>query len=413
MPPGLPLWYGTTPYLTRRRLIIPDPVMPDPDPLPGSAPAELARTIPATPARPATPAERQAQLAPELLEILEDRVGHVGRGDISRLVESWLARRKKSMRAYQGSVAAFAGWLGSTRQRTLSGTDALQILFACAPAQANDLVEQWIENLSEDHAPGTVKARLSAIRSLVKFARKAGNIDWQLDVDAPESESYRDMAGPDPEAIECLINMLAAKRDTAAGARDWCLLALLLLQALRRFEIAACRVQSVELAHRRIWVLGKKRNEPETVDLEDATIEALQTWFTFHDDPRPDAPLVHAIGNRRAASGGLTADGIHAIFQKYAEEVSEQLGRPILFRPHGFRHASITQLVIAGLHTEVIRRFARHKTVATTQRYIDRIPEPLRKCAAVVADAYRMNRKPLPKNEGETNPPPPPPPVAG
>lgn len=393
--------------------------MPDPDPLPGSAPAELARAIPATPARPATPAERQAQLAPELLEILEDRVGHVGRGDISRLVESWLARRKKSMRAYQGSVAAFAGWLGSTRQRTLSGTDALQILFACAPAQANDLVEQWIEDLSEDHAPGTVKARLSAIRSLVKFARKAGHIDWQLDVDAPASESYRDMAGPDPEAIGCLIDMIAAKRNTAVGARDWCLLSLMLFLALRRFEIAACRVQSVEFAHRRLWVLGKKRNEPEAVEMTDRTITALRAWLNHHADPRPDAPLVHALGNRRAANGGLTADGIHAIFQQYAEKISEQLGRPIQYRPHGFRHASITQLVVEGKDAETIRRFARHRTLATTQKYIDRIPGTLRECSVAIEEAYIRNLETDPTdttkagNDAPRDTTPPPAPVAG
>lgn len=334
-------------------------------------------------------------LPAHLREILEDRVGHVGRGDVSRLLESWLRRRQKSMRSYQTSVTAFADWLGSSRGRQLDPAEAMMVLFACVPAQANDLVEQWVEHLgSKGNAPGTVQARLSAIRGLVKFARKAGHIDWNLEVDGPESEDYRDMSGPDPDAIRYLIQLVNERRGTAAGARDWCILTLLLFQALRRFEIADRKIREVEFAHSRMWVLGKKRTEPEAVELAPQTIDAIRSWLPFHVDARPDAWLVHAMGPHRKA-GRLTDDGIHHIFQAHyaplvQARMKAELGRtdPVIFRPHGFRHASITQLVVRGEGIETIRRFARHKSLAVTQKYIDRIPGSLRECATAVAEAY-------------------------
>jgi len=368
----------------------PEILLPGP-PLPTDASIVPQQTGPLTPS---SAADRQAMLPAHLREILDDRVGHVGRGDISRLVESWLRRRQKSMRAYRTALGLFADWLGADRGHELEAPDALMILFACSPAQANDLVEQWLSHLEDNgNSAGTVQARLSALRSLVKFARKAGQIDWLLEVDGPQSESYRDMSGPDPDAMRALIEIVREGRDTPRGARDWCLLTLLLFQALRRFEISKRVIADVELPHRRMWVVGKKRTEREPVELTDQTIAAIRKWLPHHADPKPDAWLLHNLANSSSRDGRLTEDGIHYIFQDhYAPLVAKRLGRgesePVVFRPHGFRHASITQLVIRGENVEKIRQFARHRSLATTQRYIDRIPGSLRECAAAVAESY-------------------------
>jgi integrase/recombinase XerC len=82
-------------------------------------------------------------------------------------------------------------------------------------------------------APSTINVRLSALKSLVDYARKMGECAFSLnDVPGLKTENYRDTTGIDAQSFKSVIK--SADVNTVSGARDYAILRLLWDNALRR-----------------------------------------------------------------------------------------------------------------------------------------------------------------------------------
>src|SRR5215210_6450064 len=176
--------------------------------------------------------ERPAAPSPPALERLD-------------LVGAFLSARKPTtVRAYAGDLLDFARFLEQP-----GPGEAVEVLLGLPHGQANAVALGYKADLmARGLAPATVGRRLAALRSLVKLARTLGRVAWTLEVEAPASEKYRDVAGPGREGWRAMLQALDAAPDTPKARRDRALLRLLHDRGLRRGEAVALDLADVSIA---------------------------------------------------------------------------------------------------------------------------------------------------------------------
>ena len=127
-------------------------------------------------------------------------------------------------------------------------------------------------------APATIRRRLSALRSIVAFARTIGEIDWSLDVKSPRVIPYRDTSGPGAEGWLAMLAKAKASAElgTAKGRRDLALVYLMHDLLLRRGSAVSLDWPAhVDLEGRAVEVLGKGHTQRIRKTLPRRTRDAL------------------------------------------------------------------------------------------------------------------------------------------
>jgi len=112
---------------------------------------------------------------------------------------------------------------------------------------------------------------------------------------------------------------------------------------------------------------------PSAVDAIKAYLPLRETMLPRWERPSTWAPLFLSKSGRR-----LDKTQIWCIVVDIGEKI---LGRHI--HPHAFRHSFCTDLLNRGIDLESIRQLARHKNLATTQRYLTVSTERLKKAYAM------------------------------
>jgi integrase/recombinase XerC len=103
-------------------------------------------------------------------------------------------------------------------------------------------------------APSTINIRLSALKSLVDYARTIEQCSFNLaDVHSLKVESYRDTTGIAVAGFKEMLQI--PDRSTIKGTRDYAILRLLWDNALRRNEICSLDVGDFDKSGR-LWILG-------------------------------------------------------------------------------------------------------------------------------------------------------------
>lgn len=279
------------------------------------------------------------------------------------LVADFLAGRSAAThRAYSQCLLHFARWRGAP-----GAAAAARDLLADGPVQANWLAAKYRDaQVAEGRAPATVNLRLSALRALVAMARRAGMVTWALEVDGVRSRTYRDTRGPGIAAVQQVLDATRPVAGAAAptDARDRALVRLLFDLALRRCEVVSLDVDHVDLAGRRLAVLGKGRTEREWLPLAQPTAEALAAWILVRG--AAPGPLFRACRSGRWEER-LAPGGVNLILQRLGRRAGVEG-----LRPHGFRHTAITAALDAtGGDVRTVQRYSRHADVRTLQRYDD------------------------------------------
>jgi len=217
-------------------------------------------------------------------------------------------------------------------------------------------------------AESTVNRRLSAVRSLLRMARRLGAMgaDPAGLVTGEKTWSYRDTRGP---ALSEARRLLAAPdTSTLRGLRDRALLMLLCENALRRGEIHKCDVGDFRPAESRLLILGKGRgSQKEPVTLSAVTVAAISVYLAARHSPSADAPLFCSLARFSDGGARLTGRGLLHVVNEYGRRV---LGKDL--HPHALRHMAITACLDAtGGDVRTAQRLSRHADVRTLQRYDD------------------------------------------
>jgi integrase/recombinase XerC len=276
----------------------------------------------------------------------------------ARLLEAFLAgRNERTRRAYRQDVADFAAFCGAG-----SPEEAARLLLAEGPGPANLLALNYRAHLRERGlSAATVNRRLAALRSLVKLGRTLGMVSWQLEVEGLKAEPYRDTRGPGREGFRRLLNAIPDV-DTPKGRRDRAVLRLLYDLGLRRAEVCGLDVGDYDRATGTIAVLGKGRTQKAALTLPRPTAEALEAWLAV----RPEGGEALFVSLSRFRPGHrLTGNAVYELVRGLGKRAG------LVTRPHGLRHASITEALDMGMDLRSVQRFSRHKNLATLQKYDD------------------------------------------
>ena len=221
--------------------------------------------------------------------------------------------------------------------------------------------------LEKGLAESTINRRLSAIKSLVRLARSAGQCNFSLEeVKGEKAKVYRDTTGVSPKLMKQVFAQI--DRKTLAGSRDYAIMRLLWDNALRREEIASTNVGSYNADSSTLKIIGKgKRLAVETIDLSAMTRDAIFDWLWARKELKFDAPLFISLDPVKKGSR-ITGAGIYWIVDQYfkAAGVKKKMS------PHRIRHSSITAALDAtNGNIRKVQKLSRHSSVDTLLIYDD------------------------------------------
>jgi integrase/recombinase XerC len=278
----------------------------------------------------------------------------------ARLIEMFLSGRSpQTVRAYAGDLADFARFAGAD-----SNAAAAARLLAGGAGQANGMAFDFrADLLRRGLSAATINRRLAALRSLTKLGRLLGLVGWSLEVEGVRSENYRDTRGPGRDGVRRLLAALADRQD-AKGVRDRALLRLLYDLGLRRAEAVGIDLEDVDREAGTVAVLGKGRTQKVALTLPEPTQEALNAWLAVRGTG-PGA-LFHRLDSADKGKGRLAGAGVYDIIVSLGRRTGLRV------RPHGLRHAAITEaLDLTGGDIRAVQRFSRHRDVRTIGLYDD------------------------------------------
>jgi integrase/recombinase XerC len=276
-------------------------------------------------------------------------------------VEIWdsflsLQIKETTQRAYSKSLADFCQKVYSS----LSLSDALQNFLLLSQSDALSQVLTYRKILIDlKLSSATINQRLSALKSLVDYARKRGLCSFTLiDVKGLRSQKYRDTRGRTVDEYRSVLAEI--DRSTLLGKRDYAICRLLWDNALRRGEIVSLDRSNFIPQKSRLMILGKGTLELQSIDLNPAVVIAINDYLLVKLDSDNSALFVSNNGNR------LDGKDIARIVKKYAEPVGIDLS------PHRVRHSAITAyLDVSEGNVRAAQSLSRHQNLSTLMIYDD------------------------------------------
>lgn len=295
------------------------------------------------------------------------------------LVEKFLRRpNSTTVRHYRAALADFALYC-----KAPSTEVAVQKLLGREFKAANRLARAYQLNMlgTRDQSgklksgrglsPNAINLRTSVLRSLAKKAHRQGLVNWQLEVKNLPTENVRPSAGP---GLEVLNRMLEAARQQhgVRGYRDYALLRLAGELGLRRKELVELDVDDFDGHQRTVAIRGMARRQKDILGCTGKTAAAIQEWLRVRPATKKDHPLfTNAIPGRPTR---LSGTAIYELVRRLGAEVLPRGSRKAV-RPHDIRHTAITEAVRrakdAGLASEEVQRFSRHRDFRMVAKYLD------------------------------------------
>lgn len=242
-------------------------------------------------------------------------------------------------------------------------------------------------------SPATINATLSALRGVARAAWHMNQINAedyhriQAVRSVPGARLLRGRALAGGE-LAALMTACAAD-ETAAGARDAALIALLFAGGLRRSECVALDAGDYDEAVGELRVRGKG-NKERLVYLTGGGAGALADWLLVRGTE--PGPLVVPV--RRWGYVQLRRMTDQAVYSALLKRVREAGLKPS--SPHDLRRTFVSELLDRSADVAAVQRLAGHASVTTTVRYDRRGEAANRKAAALLHLPYRARVRELP-----------------
>jgi len=235
--------------------------------------------------------------------------------------------------------------------------------------------------LVDIYKPATVNRFISALRGVLRAAWRVGLMtaeDYQRAADVKLVRGSSLPAGREISARELYLMFTECAIDTsAAGVRDFALLALMYGGGLRRAELAALTFADFEKDKERVRVYGKGSKE-RFAYLPTFALSALGAWVSLRGDYEGALFVRIRKGNMICGINKcMTGQAIYTILLRRAAVVGV---RDI--SPHDMRRTFVSNLLELGQDISIVSKMAGHSNIQTTMRY-DRRSEETQKRAAL------------------------------
>jgi integrase len=216
-----------------------------------------------------------------------------------------------------------------------------------------------------DLSVSTKNKQLAVARITLRelYRRGAISADLSQGIKSFEQSNRHRVNGLTDNEVERVCQYLRNADDSFSIARLRVIVALLLFQGLRTVEICRLNVGDVDLVNSTLLVLGKGRDDRESINLHPETAKALTTYI--RDAYVKDGPLFYSLlGKQRHER--LTTRGLRLI----VTNLFEQLG--IDRTVHGCRHWYATRL-ISEYKSDLARvaKYTRHRSLEMLSVYND------------------------------------------
>jgi len=217
--------------------------------------------------------------------------------------------------------------------------------------------------------PATINVKLSAVKSLVNYARKVGKCDYTLeDVEGLRAETYRDTTGVSPQTFKQITAQLDP--DTLKGKRDLAILRLLWDNALRRGEVCALDCGDYDPAERKLWIKGKGRLTKESIVLSSKAVVLIDDSLRTIGEELEETDTEPLFCTVDRATFGHRRSG-NAIYN-IVRDTAASAGVTKVMSPHRVRHSAITAALDAtGGDARKVQKLSRHKNLNTLMIYDD------------------------------------------
>ena len=212
-------------------------------------------------------------------------------------------------------------------------------------------------------SPFTINIRLSAIKQLASWVIRQRHrlpVDFQSD----QLEALRDVAyvqGPRLERFFHKDGLSETSREDLLQKVDdvkWrAILSLMAYCGLRTVEVTRLKVKDIDVAQKKIYVLGKGKELKVPVKLFAVCIDHLDTYLHRHVQLGPNDRLFPE----------LKTSHIRYHTKKYLQLAALKTDK---VSAHSLRHTSAQVLLKNGVAPIHVQRQLRHQEFATTQIYI-------------------------------------------
>jgi len=260
---------------------------------------------------------------------------------------SWLAPSRAVVRAYLASLA----------DRGLAATSVGGKLSAARSFYRYGVREGWLD---ADPLAGVRTPRRPRRLPGVLDAAQAARL-----VEAPSRSERRRRRRPPPDL------------DAAIAQRDSALLELLYATGIRISEAAGIELGQLDVARRRMRVIGKGNKEREVV-FGGPAAAALTAYLGKGRTVLAGSASRNSALFLNPSGGPLSARGARLAVDRWVEAC----GLPRGTSPHTLRHSFATHLLEGGADLRTVQELLGHANLATTQIYTHLSD-------AVLRDAYR------------------------
>ncbi len=226
------------------------------------------------------------------------------------------------------------------------------------------------------YARASIARRVAAIRSFYRWAHARGRLrtDPASSLGRPKVSSRLPSVLRPAEAA-ALVEAPVAVREVPSGSargdghveeavalRDRAVLELMYGSGLRVAEACTLAIDRIDLAARRVVVLGKGSKE-RALPLSDFAVESLRDYLGAGRPRMAPEGSRHAFFNRRGKP--MSPRDVRAMVERYRRAVLSD--RHV--SPHVLRHSFATHLLEGGADIRSVQELLGHASLATTQRY--------------------------------------------
>lgn len=280
----------------------------------------------------------------------------------SFLADFSLAKKGSTLRGYLSDLRSFA-------QFTANGdvTEAVRQLLGSGPGAANRLVHLYRAHLLDRKlSPNSINRHLTSACSVVGFANWIGLVPWRLKVQRLPARRIKDVRGPGVEGVRSMLHTAEGYPNLVKGIRDTAILWLLFGCAMRVGEIVSLNLEHVDSRKHHIFVLGKGCYDRTPITVPPPAMAALLHWLAVrHQGP---GPVFHRLDAHHHGKA-LTKRGIFKMVRLHSGLCG------FITRPHGLRHAAISDAFDHGLPLRDIKAFSRHKSADALAAYDDALQQ--------------------------------------
>ncbi|MCT7992004.1 tyrosine-type recombinase/integrase [Laspinema olomoucense] len=231
--------------------------------------------------------------------------------------------------------------------------------------------------LLETHPPSTGNLKLTAVKQVLKAARKLRLMDAD---DYEDAVSIDRISGDaplrgrllQPDEIQALVRV-CQESNTAIGTRDAAAVACF-CAGLRRAEVVALDYRDCDWETRGLLVRQGKGKKYRQTYLRPGSLELLENWVSLRG--RRSGPLFyHCQWWGEIVPERITSDAIALRLQEWGKVAGLDP-----FSAHDFRRTFISNLLDKGVDIATVQQLAGHSNIETTARY-DRRGEETKRAA--------------------------------